>query len=270
MNLHFFFVLPLLFQNSAAFLEESKQNNVTILKIVGNPVLNAMALNGSPGRMCRLGFPLLLTPRCVCGEKVGQPSALKEEELMGPEEHPCPERPCAPHTHRRGGERTRVCGPRALAGRPSGLTASTVWTASARHGGDYPGFLGVHGVVRNNIVGCVGIAVEVFSFRPSGQNAFPLMRKKVFPVFQLARCLPVEVTADAAPPCLCRRRRLCQAVRLSGGEKAFQLLRCPLEGPRGQPPRRGQRCSWLSSGFPLSGGDSHVLQTPLGDMALLS
>lgn len=196
--------------------KKANKTSVTILKIIGKPVLNAMALNVSPGRKCRLGSPLFLTPRCTCGKKAGQPSALKSEELMGPEEHPCPKRPCAPHTHGPGGECTRVCGPRPLVRQPSALTASIVWPASARHGGDYRGFIGVHGVVRNNIVGCVGIEIEVFSFRPSGQNAFPLMRKKVFPVFQLERCLPVEVTADA-----------CMALSLQegGGPASCRALR---------------------------------------------
>lgn len=88
--------------------KKANKTSVTILKIIGKPVLNAMALNGSPGRMCCLGSPLFLTPRCTCGEKAGQPSALKSEELMGPEEHPCPKRPCAPHTWTRRGVHTCV------------------------------------------------------------------------------------------------------------------------------------------------------------------
>lgn len=62
------------------------------------------------------------------------------------------------------------------------------------------------------------------------------------------------------------------AVGLSGGEKAFQLLRRPLEGPRGEESHRAVFSSVAGSAqvFRCQGGDSHVLQTPLGDMALLS
>lgn len=100
-------------------------------------------------------------------------------------------------------------------------------------------------------------------------------------MFKLEHSLPIKVIADAEWPCLSRNRMLSQA-RNAGSDRergglSYRLccgvqFRTDMEGTLGQESHHEVFTSLPGPrlGFPLSGGDSEVLETPSGDVPLLS
>lgn len=148
MNSHFS-CLPLLFQNSAAFLEESKQNKCGYVKNYWKPRCEHCVFGWLPGAH--------VSPEAPCGRhsmvvsvRRGQGSRVvsKEEGADRPDERAPPKQPCAPDTHRRRTQTRRRLPLKPEIHPPAPRAPAT----SALHAGDYFGFLGA-------LVWCVAFLV---------------------------------------------------------------------------------------------------------------